>query len=112
MKEDLRPFVKFVGYNQIGEEPRALIYNQADDTSSLLAPGDGFDMADVRGTVRVVGRRTLTVERNDRLFELELGQSLAQAKDVGPVEPPADTPAAELEGETDPAEVPGDAAAG
>ena len=112
VKEDLRPFVKFVGYNQIGEEPRALVYNQADDTSSLLAPGDGFDIADVRGTVRVVGRRTLTVERNDRLFELELGQSLAQAKDVGPVEPPADTPAAELEGETDPAEVPGDAAAG
>ena len=118
--EDLRPFVKFVGYNQIGERPRALVYNQADDTSSLLAPGDGFDIASVRGTVREVGRRTLTLERNDRLYEVELGQSLAQAKDVGPVEPAADPggdaapdgPDAGLEGEPDPGEVPGHAAAG
>ena len=135
--EDLRPFVKYVGFNAIGEEPRALVYNQADDRSSLLAPGDGFDIAGVKGVVRSVERRTLTVERNDRLLSMDLGQSLAQARDVGPAaagdaapepdagpappainppatdEPAAEEPAtAELEAEADSDEVVAEPAAG
>lgn len=91
--EDLRPFVKYVGYNAIGEEPRATLYNQADDTSLLLAPGDEFDIAGVKGVVRSVGPRALVVDRNDRLYELDLGQSLTQARDVGPSEAAAEADA-------------------
>ena len=123
VKEDLRPFVKYVGFNEIDGDPRAMLYNQAEDRTVRLAPGDDFDVADVRGVVRSIEPRSMTLERNDRLFELELGQSLSQARDLGPADgaadgddaapvEPAAAAAGEREAESDRDEVPAGAAAG
>ena len=84
VREDLRPFVKFVG--SLGEKPtrRAWMFNQAENANVYLRTGDPFEIAGVSGEIREIANDTLLMERNDRLYRLQLGQSLAQAADVGP----------------------------
>ena len=114
VREDLRPFVKFVGsrayYAPGGDEPEPVadLYDQANDRTAAVRPGDAFNLGEVRGVVREIGMRTLTIERNDRLLTLEVGQSIAQARDVGPANPDGDGETengGELEAGADPGEM-------
>ena len=90
IREDLRPFVRLTGITGKAGVREAMFSNQAENKRGYFTAGDAFAMAGVSGTIRDIQLRTLRMERNERLYELELGQSLTQARDVGPAVPPAE----------------------
>ncbi len=81
--EDLRPFVKFVGRTTRGGDSAATFFNQAENRITKLRVGEPFSLAGVSGEVLEIGRDTLEFARDGRRYRLAIGQSLADAVDLG-----------------------------
>ncbi|MEM9701385.1 MAG: hypothetical protein AAF907_02925 [Planctomycetota bacterium] len=103
VREDLRPFVKFVGRTTRNGDAVATLFNQAENRITRLRVGDPFSLAGVTGEVLEIGRDTMAFSRNGRRLQLDLGRSLADAVDRGPLpmpERPTETPSPGGDGST------------
>ncbi|WP_339908775.1 hypothetical protein [Symmachiella dynata] len=89
---DAAEHVYLVGTVAKGDQWDALLYDRTTNSRTSLLEGKGFEVAGIKGTVLKIGSDFLTLQIDDVVWRLELGQNLRQIEKVEAAEAKPETP--------------------
>lgn len=90
LQEDTAAFTYLVASVAQDDRPEAWLYDRLNNRRMIVTDGTKFQVADIAGQVKEVGREHLLFESDGKTWRLDLGENL---RAMQPVETPATVPA-------------------